>query len=75
MDTIRLILMGGIVAGLIASHVGAYRMGRSAERTAALTRSVEVLRERGKTNETVKNMDDPALCAQLGGVWRNATCE
>lgn len=42
--------------------------GRAIERTAAIGKSVEILRERNVTDEEVRNMDDAALCASLGGV-------
>lgn len=75
MSYVRLGLMLAVVLALGASYTAVYRAGVASERSAALTRSVQVLRERGKTNETVKNMDDAALCRQLGGVWNNAACE
>lgn len=42
--------------------------GRAIERTAAIGKSVEILRERNVTDEEVRNMDDAGLCAALGGV-------
>lgn len=41
--------------------------GRAIERTAAIGKSVEILRERNVTDEEVRNMDDAALCGALGG--------
>lgn len=61
----------GIVAALALltfSHRFAYQAGRTAERTAILNRSVEILRERNATDDEIRNMDDAALCAALGGV-------
>ena len=64
-----------LVGALSASHVAAYNAGKQAERTAALTQSVDVLRERSKTNATVKNLGDDALCRELGGVWNGSACQ
>ena len=70
----------GIVAVLVlltASHRFAYQAGRTAERTAILNRSVEILRERNSTDDEVRNMDDASLCAALGGRWLpdDGTCQ
>lgn len=43
--------------------------GRDAERTAALQRSMELIRERGKTNAEIGKLDDASICRELGGVW------
>ena len=69
--------IGAIVAGgLIASHVWAYRAGAQSERRAALERSIDLLRERNTTDETIRNMDDAGLCAALGGRMSDeGTCE
>lgn len=71
-------LMGVVaVAGLLTfSHVKAYQAGAAAERQAALTRSVEVLRERTTTDDQIRDMDDAGLCAALGGRMSNdGTCQ
>ena len=68
----------GIVAvlGLLTfSHRFAYQAGRTAERTAILNRSVEILRERNATDDEIRNMDDAALCAALGGVFADGACQ
>jgi len=69
--------IGAVVAGiLIGSHVMAYRAGAQSERREALERSIDLLRERHTTDETIRNMDDAALCAALGGRMSDAgTCE
>lgn len=51
------------------THHGAYERGRLDERAAALERSVEILRERTMTDETIRNMGDADLCRALGGEW------
>lgn len=61
----------GIVAALALltfSHRFAYQAGRTAERTAILNRSVEILRERNATDDEIKGMDDRQLCLALGGL-------
>jgi hypothetical protein len=74
--TLRIGAALAVLAGLAWSHVEAYRMGVAAERSAALQRSVDLLRERNATDDQVRNMDDAALCAALGGrVSDNGTCE
>lgn len=75
MSYIRLVLLAAAIVALAASHVTAYRAGAASERTSALTRSVEALRARSKTNEAIKNMDDAALCRELGGVWSGIECQ
>ena len=52
-----------------------YQRGAASERQAILTRSVEVLRERNATDEKVRDMDDAGLCAALGGVFEDGSCE
>ncbi len=59
-----------IVAVLIVgAWFDGHSYGRAAERTAILTRSVEVLRERNRVDEQARNMDSPELCRALGGKW------
>jgi len=65
-----------IAAALIWSHSTAYRAGVNSERREALERSVDLLRERHTTDETIRNLDDASLCAALGGRMSDAgTCE
>ena len=68
----------GIVAALALltfSHRFAYQAGRTAERTAILNRSVEILRERNATDDEIRNLDDASLCAALGGVFADGSCQ
>lgn len=59
-----------VAAALIATWAinAAYQAGRTAERTAILNRSVEILRERSKTDEAVHDMSPRDLCLELGGM-------
>lgn len=62
--------LGGAVATvalLTFTHVKAYQAGAASERSATLSRSVEVLRERNATDDQIRNMDDAGLCRALGG--------
>lgn len=70
---IAIVVGAGLV--LTLSYTYGRFVGAQAERSAALQKSVEILRERSKTNEEVRTMDDAALCRQLGGVWNSGTCE
>lgn len=65
-----------VIAALTVSHWQAYRKGAASERTAALTRSIDLIRDRSKTNAQINRMDDAALCRELGGQWvQPDTCE
>lgn len=73
---------GAAVVGIVAalglltwSHLAAYRAGEDAARAEILARSVEILRERNATDDEIRNMDDAALCAALGGVFADSTCQ
>lgn len=73
-------IIGGAVAAMTFSVwaiTTAYQAGRNAERTAALTKSVEVLRERNAVDGKVKGMDSGSLCRALGGEWvpEDGTCQ
>lgn len=66
---------GAAVVGIVAalglltwSHLAAYRAGEDAARAEVLARSVEILRERNATDDEIRNVDDAALCAALGGL-------
>ncbi len=48
--------------------------GRAEERTAALTRSMEIIKERSRTNAEVEALDDRGLCLELGGLFENGEC-
>ena len=43
--------------------------GRAMERAAALARSVEIIKERNRTNEEINALTPADLCAEFGGVW------
>ncbi|MBI1621515.1 hypothetical protein [Aquamicrobium zhengzhouense] len=67
---------GAMVAGIVIATLiavwavtAAYQAGRNAERTAALTTSVEILRERSAIDDQTRSMDSGSLCRALGGVW------
>ncbi|TPL06704.1 hypothetical protein [Mesorhizobium sp. B2-4-11] len=63
---------GAVVAGVLFYTIGHWRgvdEGRALERTAALQRSMDLIKERNDTNATVNDLDDPGLCAALGGKW------
>lgn len=51
--------------------------GRDAERTAALQKSMELIKERGKTNAEIGKLSPADICRRLGGVWvpENNLCE
>ena len=67
-----------IVAGILsATYAIGYQRAISQERSAILTKSVDVLRDRVKVNEKTKSLDDAALCRALGGEWMqdSRTCQ
>ncbi len=64
-----------IAAFLGWTHYEMYETGRRYERTAMLNRSVIILRERSKTDAAVSAMDDAGLCAALGGVFTDGSCQ
>lgn len=65
-----------VIAALTVSHWQAYRMGAASERSAALTRSIDLIRERSKTNAEINRLDAAGLCRELGGRWvQPDTCE
>lgn len=72
---------GGLVVFLAMQAVNAVWLlpaareeGRAAERAAALTRSMEIIKERSRTNAEVEALDDRGLCLELGGVFENGEC-
>ena len=69
-SSVGLRLAGIVGATLIAAWAinAAYQAGRTAERTAILNRSVEILRERNHVDDEVRDMDAVGLCAALGGL-------
>ena len=53
-----------------------YQRGAASERTAILTRSIDVLRERTKVDDQIRDMDDAGLCSALGGsIMPDGTCQ
>lgn len=63
-------MIGIVAAALLATWAinAAYQAGRTAERTAILNRSVEILRERSRTDEAIHDMSPRDLCLELGGL-------
>lgn len=49
--------------------------GKTIERTAALQKSMDLIKERGINNEEIRNLDDGSLCRELGGVLVNGQCQ
>jgi hypothetical protein len=75
---------GGLFVGAVLIVVNAVwwlpaakEEGRVAERSAALQRSMELIKQRGVTNEAVGRLSDGDLCHELGGQWvrDTDTCE
>lgn len=59
----------GVAAGFVlGTYAYGYQQGAASERQTILTRSVEVLRERSRADEEVRDMDAARLCAALGGL-------
>ena len=64
--------LGGLVAVMLVATwavTSAYQHGRQVERADALERSMTLIRDRSKTNETIRRMSDGDLCRELGGLW------
>ena len=65
----RALLGLAFVAGLLtAAWFDGYTSGLKAERQAILTRSIDVLRERTKVDDQIRDMDSARLCRELGGL-------
>lgn len=60
---------------LSIAWIHGHQRGAASERQAILTRSVEVLRERTKVDDQIRNMDTAGLCAALGGVFEDGSCQ
>lgn len=61
----------GLVAGialLTGTLLYGVSIGEQRGRAAALERSVDILRERGQTDDEIRSLDDIALCERLGGL-------
>lgn len=48
---------------------------RQEERAAQLQKSMDLIEKRSETNAEIRNLDDSALCAALGGVYVNNDCQ
>lgn len=71
---VKSLLALGVICALTFSHVYAYKAGAANERRAAMQRSIDTLRERARTNEQIRSMDDSALCRALGGRVQDGAC-
>ena len=74
-------LVGGLAVFLIMQAVNALWLlpaakeaGRDEERTAAIARSMEIIKERTRTNAQVDALTDADLCRELGGLFENGEC-
>lgn len=78
--------VGAVVGGIIASALvmlvaftswipDAKEEARQQERAAALKKSMELIEKRSETNAEIRNLDNSALCAALGGVYINNECQ
>ena len=64
--------VGALVAGTMFYAIGHWRgvdEGKALERTAALQRSMDLIKERNDTDAKVDMLDDSSLCSALGGEW------
>lgn len=69
---------GAVLAVTIAYQAGSWRgytRGVSAVEARNLQATLDQIKERGQTNETIRNMGDADLCRALGGSMRNGQCE
>jgi gas vesicle protein len=48
---------------------------REQERAAQLQKSMDLIEKRSETNAEIRNLDDPALCVALGGLYVNNQCK
>lgn len=48
--------------------------GRALERADTLKKAIDLVQERSRTNADVRNLDDGAICVELGGVWLDGGC-
>jgi hypothetical protein len=69
---IKLIIIGIIALATLGALGGIaakiYNDGRQAERTAALTKGVELVKERDQLNVQVRTATARDICSRLGGV-------
>jgi len=69
---------GAVLGALVASgpvYLYGKHEGRQQAAASALQRSMDLIRERGKTNAKINSLDDPALCRSIGGKWVSDQCE
>ena len=75
----KIIILAALAISLAAAGTlviaKVYQNGRKSERAAQLQESMELIKERSKTNVEFKNMGDPALCRSIGGEWVRDNCE
>jgi len=67
-----LIVVLGILGGIA---VKLYNDGVQAERQAALTKGVELVKERDKLDVRTRTATDADICRRLGGKWLPGTNE
>jgi CRISPR/Cas system-associated protein Csm6 len=74
-------LVGALAVFLIMTAINALWLlprateaGRDEERAAALTRSMEIIKERSRTNAQINALTDADLCRELGGLFKNGEC-
>jgi hypothetical protein len=69
----KLIIIGVIALAALGAIGGIaakiYSAGRQAERTAALTKGVELVKERDKLDVQIRTATPADICARLGGRW------
>ncbi|MDH6229590.1 hypothetical protein M2281_000162 [Mesorhizobium soli] len=73
-----LVIGGAVIAIALLgiSHWQGFQRGAASERAATLTRSIDLIRERSKTNAEINRLDAAGLCRELGGRWvQPDTCE
>lgn len=75
-------LAGAALAAAVVTLIATYSWIPSAkeetrqqERAAALQQAMDLIQQRSKTNAEIRNLDDGALCAELGGVLVNGACQ
>jgi len=73
----------GLILGLMLFYLinaaflrpAAVNEGREMERTAALSKAVELMKQRSKTNAEIRSLSPGALCTGLGGEWVQDECK
>ena len=67
---------GGFLVALALSvtvwQPSAKREAIASERAVQLAKSMSIIQKRTKTDAAVNQLDDGALCRELGGVWNQA---